>query len=99
LIEALEQTENMVHASSFKYELLDFSDRMVDSNVTANQIASLTEKYDMNALKPNYQSLINGDSRYKKFITSFIQYMNGIYRIAKNSGIRKYFTQPIPWEF
>jgi hypothetical protein len=97
--EMLEHRENMVHALSFKYELLNFSDRMVDANVTSRQIESLIEKYDMNALKPIYQSLITGDSRYKKFITFFIQHMNGIYRIAKNSGIGKYFIQPISPEY
>jgi hypothetical protein len=97
--EMLEHRENMIQALSFKYELLSFFGNKTDAEATLAYIKSLIEKYDLNALIAKYQSLIHGSSRYNKFRTYFTEHMNKIYRVAENSGIGQYFTQPIPVEY
>lgn len=48
--EMLEHRENIVHALSLKYELLNFAGRRNDANATAALIAAQIEEHDMNAL-------------------------------------------------
>lgn len=96
--EMLEHRENMIQALSFKYELLNFAGNKSDADATLAYIKSLIQKYDLNTLMAKYQSLIDGNSRYNEFVTDFTEHMNKIYRIAENSGIGQYFTQPIPAE-
>lgn len=97
--EDLEHRENIVHTLNLKYEILNFAGRSDEANAVVAQITALIDRHDMNALKSNHRSLVNGNSRYGKFLTSFTQHMNNIYRVAKNSGIGKYFQQPIPSEY
>lgn len=97
--EMLDHRENMVHALSFKYELLNFAGRTSDAEATASQIASLIESHEMNSLKPKFQSLLSGESRYKRFISFFTEYISNIYRVAKNSGLEGHFTRPVPAEY
>ncbi len=97
--EMLEHKENLVQALILKYEVLVFAGRKDEAPAVASQIASLIEKHDMNALKLDYQAMLNGCSRFKKFLTSFTNHMHNIYTVAKNSGIGKYFKQQIPPEY
>ena len=97
--EELEHRENGIHTLTLKYEILDFADRKDDANVVAAQITSLIEKHDMNGLKPNYLSVLKGNSRYQTFLKPFTQHMNNIYHVAKNSGFGNYFQEPIPEEY
>lgn len=97
--EMLNHRENMVHALSFKYELLIFADRVSDAKEVASQIASLIEAHDMNSLKQGFQSLLNGESRYRRFITFFTEHISQIYRVAGNCGLEKHFSEPIPAEY
>ncbi len=95
----LEHRENMIHALSLKYELLNFSGNKIDAEVTLVYIKSLIEKYDLNALKAQLQSLVNGNSRYNNFVTRFTEHMDKIYQAVANSGFGEYFTQPIPAKY
>ncbi len=97
--EELEHRENIIHTLTLKYEILDFADRKDDANAVAAQITSLIEKHDMNGLKPNYLSVLKGNSRYQTFLNLFTQHMNNIYHVAKNSGLGNYFQEPIPEEY
>lgn len=97
--EMLEHRENIVYALSLKYEMLNFAGRIADADKTGAQMELLIEKHEMNSLKSNYKSLINGETRYKQFTTSFTQHMDAIYRFAENNGLKKYFTQPIPSKY
>jgi hypothetical protein len=91
----LRDKENMLYALSTKYELLSFSGRNAEAEFTISEIAGLIKEYDLNALIGVHDSLESGDLKYNKFMNSFVKQMKAIYRVAKNSGIGKYFTQPL----
>lgn len=83
----LQQPENQFNCLRCKYEILDFLGKSAEASQIVQEMKTLVSTYDMNALRPTYEEMLQGDIKHRKFMADLTQRRAAIDQIAKNSGI------------
>jgi len=94
----LQQRENQFNCLRCKYEILDFLGNAVKASQITQEMARLISTYDMNALRPTYEQMLQGDIKHRKFMTDLTQRRAAVDRVAKNSGIYEHLYNDIDEE-
>ncbi|HEX9513819.1 MAG TPA: DUF4365 domain-containing protein [Puia sp.] len=66
--ESLKHQENLINCLRLKYELLNFVGQEADASDTAERINRIIDTNDFNGLRLKHDRLIQGNTRYSRFI-------------------------------
>jgi hypothetical protein len=94
----LQQRENQFNCLRCKYEILDFLGDAVKASQITQEMTTLISTYDMNALRPTYEQMLQGDIKHRKFMTDLTQRRAAVDRVAKTSGIYEHLYNDIDEE-
>lgn len=94
----LQQRENQFNCMRCQYEILDFLGNAAEASQITQEMKKLISNYDMNALLPTYEQLLQGDIKHRKFMVDLTQRRSAVDRVAKNSGVYEHLYNDIDEE-
>ena len=96
--ESLKHQENLINCLRLKYELLSFLGQHKEAKETAKQINNIIDTNDFNGLRSKHYRLVQGDTRYNKFVRTLAQRITEIWEIMTASGTEKTVFDGMPEE-
>ncbi len=86
----LQHRENQFLCLRSKYEILDFLGNRKEADECAKEMKMLIDIYEMNALRKQFEQMLQGDMKHRKLMVDLSERKAAIDRVAKNSGIYEY---------